>query len=247
MLRVGDSPFFVPFLERMRSIGSRFHQLLIEEIHRNYLGGESLQGAKACLRGLYEFRAFLANLGHQIHPHPYEVFKALQSLYLDVCVFREVEPTGLDRRYEHEGLGPLFTEVLDQREEQIELSRTSTPYTPFARKEGLQGCDLTDEAKRAKKVYLLIQKPAVSAEVDLSGLKLASESPVSLVHQRALRGVPFRRIENPPFHHNFSAEVEFYAVSEGEEWDHAIREGKIAFFHRPQMQGMRPFIYWRTD
>ena len=108
-------------------------------------------------------------------------------------------------------------------------------------------CQLADGAKRAKDIYWLVQRPQVAQRVDTTGLKLAAPSRTELVHQRALRGIPYQAIEQPPFHHNFSTEVEFYALSPGEEWDHAVREGQLAFFDRPDFKDVRFFVYWRND
>jgi len=247
LLRVTGSPFFEHTLERIRGVCAALGQVLLDEIQENYLAGESLVAARACLRGLYGLRALLANVGKELHPHPAEIFQAVHGLYLDVCILRGMEPSPVERLYAHEELGPTFHALLGQLEAPLNGGRSTTPYLPFARKEGLQVCAVPEAARKARHVYLLLQKARTAGTLDVTGLKLASESRVPLVHQLALRGVPYRRIERPPFHHPFTSEVEFFVLSEGEEWDHVVREGTLAFFHRPDMDDARAFLYWRTE
>ena len=247
LLRIGSSPFFQVNLERMSTIAATFHEILVAEIQQNYLAGESQLAAKQCLRALYVFTNEIANLKKEVKYHPYQVFRLLCDFYIEVCVYRDTRPRDLERVYEHENLGPCFGQLLDHLEEQVQLTKTATPYTAFAPSEGMQVCKLVEGAKRAKDIYWLVQKPKVAEKVDLSGVKLAAPARVEAVQKRALRGIPFVRIENPPFHHNFSTEVEFYAITPGEEWDHAVREGAVAFFDRGEFQDVRFFIYWRND
>jgi type VI secretion system protein ImpJ len=99
--------------------------------------------------------------------------------------------------------------------------------------------------RRAKDVYFLVQKTTVSAKLDLRRVKLASESRILVVHQRALRGVPFEPLESPPFVHGLASTVEFYALQPGEEWDYAVSEGNLVLFDAPQLEGCRLYLYWR--
>jgi len=86
----------------------------------------------------------------------------------------------------------------------------------------------------------------VSEVVSMEGVKLASRARLPIVHSLALQGIPFRKIERPPFQHGFGSEVEFYLLREGEEWDHALREGAVAFFDSPALANAKAYLYWRT-
>lgn len=246
-LRVTGSPFFEPTLKRARALSDLLHQVLVDEIRDNYLAGQTLAAAKGALKALYAFKGFLANLGADFQPHPFELLEAVRRLYLEVCMLRGTEPKELWRPYAHEGLGPLFKELFAGLESQVQLSRSSTPYVAFTRREGLQLCALPEAARKARSVYWLLQKPRVGTKLELGGVKLASETRLATVHQLALRGIAYKRIENPPFHHPFSSEVEFYSLADGEEWDHAVRDGRLAFFHRPDFEQVKAFIYWRDE
>ncbi|MEE2960771.1 MAG: type VI secretion system baseplate subunit TssK [Myxococcota bacterium] len=241
------SPFFDHVFEKANSITEAFHQALVDDIQEHYLGGASLFSAKQCLRGLYEFQAILANLDGDIRYHPYDIFRAMHGFYLDVSIYREKQPPSLKLVYDHQGLGPLFNTLLDELENLIRTSRTKMPYAPFQINQGLLVCKLPPEASKAKEVYWLLQKERVGSQMNLNGFKLAGESRIQMVHQLSLGGIALQKVETPPFHHTFGAEVEFYKLNDGEEWDYAVRDGALAFFDRPELSNTRSFMYWRVD
>ena len=121
------------------------------------------------------------------------------------------------------------------------------PYAPFQINQGLLVCKLPPEASKAKEVYWLLQKERVGSQMNLNGFKLAGESRIQMVHQLSLGGIALQKVETPPFHHTFGAEVEFYKLNDGEEWDYAVRDGALAFFDRPELSNTRSFMYWRVD
>lgn len=247
MLRVTGLPLFEATQKRMSAAADRLERLLLAEIQTNYLSGENQVSARECLRGLYGFRGLLADIEAGAACHPFELFRALRALYVDIAIYRGIDPTVLRTAYRHDAPSECFETLLAAIEQQVDLQRTETPYAPFVTLEGMVVCDVPVAARKARSVYWLVQKPRVSTVFETAGVKLAAVSRLSLVHQRALRGIPFQRIETPPFHHNFSPQVEFYRLSPGEEWDHAVRDGKLAFFSREDLLGMRSFLYWRTD
>jgi type VI secretion system protein ImpJ len=247
LMQIGTSPFFDPYLDRMNAIARTLRQVLMGEIQENYLAADNQVAAKQCLRGLFAFHAMLVDLGGEIHHHPYALFAALRALYLEVCVFRDVQPTAMEKSYSHEDIAGSFDGLLAGIEEQVQINKQKIPYTEFVRREGMLISTLAKDVKRAKEVFLLVQKPQVSTTLDLSRVKLASESRIHTVYERALRGIPYHRLDNPPFHHGLSATVEFFAIAPGQEWDYALREGKIVLFDAPQLQGARLYLYWRVE
>jgi type VI secretion system protein ImpJ len=199
------------------------------------------------LRGLFEFQAMLTDLDGGVNPHPYSLFWALRRLYAEVCILRDVHPHEIERPYDHLELSTCFGGLLDALEQQVEGGRQGVPYVEFVRKEGLLVCKLSKEARRAKEVFWLVQKPQVGTVLDVARVKLASESRLRVVHERALRGIPFVRIESPPFHHGLSSNVEFFALQPGQEWDYAVREGMVVLHETQALQGTRMYLYWRSE
>lgn len=247
LVRVNKSPFFEATVDAMVTVTETFEQLLRDDIHENFLSSENQTAAREALRGLYDFRGMLDDLaGGGIDFHPYTMYRALRRLYVDTCIYREVPPDAA-LSYMHSGLFPSFGRMLNAVGEQLERTRRERPYTPFASDGGMRSCELTNSAKRARDVFWIIERPSVSAALDVSGVKLASRSRVPVVHTHALRGVPFEALANPPFRHGFSSQVEFYALSPGNEWDHCVKEGKLAFVEPPGLEGLRTFLFWRAE
>lgn len=247
LIRSGPAPFLRPVLARMRALGTSFREVLTAEIQQNYLGGESQLAAKQCLRSLFRYLNTMANVGREIYPHPYDLFCLLRDFYLDVCVYRDCQPRELLWEYRHDNLGDTFFQLLEWAEDLIQRTRSEVPYAVFEVCDGRVVCELPEGARRAKDVYWLVQRAKTAQPVDIAGTKLAAPSRCSLVHQRALRGIPYRPIPKPPFYHSFSSEVEFYALESGLEWDYAVRERQVAFFERAELDGARFFIYWRSE
>ena len=229
----------------LHAVVRTLRQVLSSEIQDNYLAADNVQvAAKQCLRGLFAFQAMLVDLGGEIHHHPYDLFASLRALYLEVCVFRDVQPTAIERPYAHEDLAGSFDSLLAGIEEQVQINKQKIPYTEFVRRGGMLVSTLAKDMKRAKEVFLLVQKPQVSTTLDLSRVKLASESRIHTVYERALRGdpVPPARRELP-FHHGLSATVDFYAIAPGQEWDPTrCAKGKSSSSDAPQLQGTRGCI-----
>lgn len=242
---IGAEPFFKSFHARMLALCRGLRQLIQKELEQNHLAAEGQAGAKQCLRGVFAFQAFLVDMGSGLRPHPYQVFRTLRELYLDVCVFRGVYPERIARNYEHEELGSCIGELLSELEQQLQVGRAELPYVEFTLKDGRHVCELDARLRRAKDVYWLIQKARVASELDLGRVKLAAESRISTVHERALRGVPFQKIESPPFAHGLSSTVEFFALLPGKEWDYAISEGKLVAYDAPPLAGCRLYLYFR--
>lgn len=262
LLRVRPGLLFDAQLQRMHDIVNRLRHDLREELLENHLSGETHVLAKQALRSLYGFQARLADLAGQVPPHPYELFASLRGLYIDTCVLRNVqELEAIEQPYDHRDLGACFGRILDPLARLLSRGRAEVPYVEFARKEGLLFCDIDKNVKRARDVFLLVQKPAVAAVVDLSPeasgegrqanttarVKLASPSRLHLVHERALTGISYRRIERPPFAQSLSSTVDVYALARGQEWDYAVAEGRIVLFDIPALEQCRLYLYSRID
>jgi type VI secretion system protein ImpJ len=247
LLQVGASPFLESHRRRAEGLSRALRQSLVDEIHERYLAAEGNATGRMALRGLFALQGLLADLNGGVLPHPYELFAALRALHVDVCLHRDVSPSEAERPYDHEDLAGCFSALIGRLEDQAQIGRSAVPYVEFVRRDGLLVCELGREVRRAKSVFWLVQKPQTSAKPELGRVKLAAESRLQTVYERALRGIPFRRLEEPPFQHGLASTVEFYAVSPGEEWDYAVREGKVALFDDLPLQGLRFFLYWRSE
>ena len=226
-------------------------QELLDEVQDNYfLAADSQATAKQCMRGLFGFQAMLVDLDNDIHHHPYVIFAGPAGrLHRRHCVLRDMPPTEIDRPYCARGPGGELQRPRSRaRRAGADQAAEDSVHRSSCARRGMFSCALAKDVKRAKEVFLLVQKPQVSTVVDLTRVKLAGESRVQVVHERALRGIPIQRLDSPPFHHGMSRPCDrLYAIAAGQEWDYALREGKMALYDAPQLQGSRLYLYWRTD
>ena len=247
LLRVGTSPYLKEQLEVLESSLEGFHYKLSQEIAASFLSGDALFTAKQCLKSVYRSQRFLANMKEQVRPHPYLVYEVLKELLTEICFFRSTVPEHVDSTYKHEDLAGCFKKIFDPLSEQMQLVQTKSPYLPFELQDGMYRCKLPTEIRQASDVYFLVQKSNVNKRVNVDDLKLSSFSRASLMHKLALVGCPLTRLDRPPFQHPFGPEVDFYQISPGEEWDHALRELSVAFYVAPGLEKTKFFIYWRSS
>jgi type VI secretion system protein ImpJ len=242
-----ELPFFDTHLARMRVAVDTLQSIVAEDVQQNFLSSETFLSSKQCLRGIFEFRSLLADIdAADVNAHPYVLYGALRRFYVDLCIYRDFTPRN-DLVYRHAALGEVFALLEREIEEHLDRTRRERPYEPFREEDGMQVCTLTVAAKKARDVYLMVEKPSVSAIVDASGLKLASKSRVQVVRVHSLRGILIERIQSPPFRHGFSAQMEFYRLQPGPEWDYAVTEGKVGFQPSSELRSLRTFLFWPGD
>jgi type VI secretion system protein ImpJ len=240
-------PFFADVVTRARSICGLFQQAIAENLKANYLAAEAHSAANLALRAVWQFLGLLADLVEEVAPHPYDFFRALRSLYVDVCLFRQIEPHLAELPYRHNQIARSFSGLLRELDDLLRVPGEATPYVEFVTKEGVRSCVLPPALRRAKDVFLLVQKPHVTTPLSLAGVKLASPSRLDIVHDRALRGIVFDRLDGPPFFHGLSPAVEFYSLLPGQEWDYTVSESAVSFFDADALKDFRFFLYWREQ
>lgn len=240
-----SAPIFEKQRIRLRAIIRALREILLTDIGKHYLAGESQSAARQALRAVFTFEQLLGDLEHGISPHPYEFFQALRALYVDVCMYAGMDPLQVDVWYNHEEFGECLAKFMVKLEEYIKAPREAPPYMAFAKTGSRWECALAQDARRARDVYLLVQKPQVSMKVDLTGTKLGSPTRIQTLHERALTGIPCKRIVNPPFHHDLSSNIDWYRLEPGDEWDYAIRERKLVMFDTAELSGSRLYLYYR--
>jgi type VI secretion system protein ImpJ len=246
LLLVGTTPFLRAELQELGERLKAFHYRLTQEIAAIYLSGENLVNAKLCLKSVLQLQRFLANLGFQIHRHPYCLYEELKRFYIDLCFHHDSTPQFASEPYRHERLAEVFGQILGPLNEQLQLSQNRPAYLPFARKEGIVQVALPAAIREAREVYLLVQKSRAGKTVSLEGVKIAALTRISVVHKFYLQGIPCKPVERPPFQHSFGPEVDIHRLSAGEEWDHALSELALGFYDSPALAEEKFFLYWRS-
>lgn len=243
LLQVGASPFLRQELSALTEALELFRYNLTMD-SSSYLSGDSLYSVKQCLRSVFRTQRTLANIIGGVHLHPYYLYEEVQSLYADVCFYRNANPEEVTRPYDHDrpvAMKQAITRLIDQ----MQLVRSKPSYVSFARKDNLFRAELPEDIRQAVGVYLLVQKRSLAGHVAMESVKVAGELRLPFVHKMALHGIPLKRVERPSFQHTFGAEVEFYQVCESGEWDHALNEKSLAFLSRPDLTEADFYLYWR--
>lgn len=246
LMCVGSVPFLKNELTELGQRLESYHYQLTQEIAAIYLSGADLVNAKQCLKSVVQVQRFLINLFSQISPHPYNVYEQLKCFYVDMCFYHNNTPQFATAPYRHEQLVDVFREIFIPLNDQLQLVQTRSPYLPFTVTDGIVRATLPTSIREAKEIYLLVQKSQVTRTVSLDGLKIAAVSRIPVVHKFYLQGIPYKRIDRPPFQHSFGPEVDIYQLNEGEEWDHALRELTVGFYADAKLADEKFFLYWRV-
>ena len=246
LARLGSMPFLKQDLAGLVQKLEAYHYQLTQEIAAIYLSGSDLVNARQCLKSVVQIQRFLANLLAEISPHPYTVYEQLKRFYVDLCFYHDNSPQSASAPYRHEHLAELFRETFELLHEQLQLSQMRSPYLPFAQSGGIIRANLPESIREAKEIYLLVQKGAIAKTVSLEGLKIAAVTRLAIVHKFFLQGIPFKRIDRPPFQHSFGPEVDIYQLSPGDEWDHALKELALCFYADTRFNEEKFFLHWRA-
>jgi len=244
LIEIGTTPFFSKKMDELNQLLELFHYNLALEAS-GYLSGDSLVSIKMCMRSSIKIQRLLGNIKSQIHCHPYYLYEALNDFYTEVCYYKKILPENNTEPYNHDNLANSFNIIINPLIEQMRDMETKSPYLPFIYKDGIFNLKLPAEIRAARETYFLVQKGHVGDKLDISNMKLGSMSRISTVHRLALPGIPLRKTERPPFQHSFGAEVEFFKIIEGEEWDYALRDLSVAFYAQSRFDAIECFLYWR--
>lgn len=181
-----------------------------------------------------------------VPPHPYSLFDALRSLYLELCCLRERIPSDDLPVYRHERLGEGFGALRQLLRPLLFSPDLPVTHCPFDRKDGLVFiAPLPKAVQNAPEVYLLVQRPRHGDPVSIKGLKLASIDRLPHVHRQSLRGIQLHRHVPVDFAHPFSELVDFYLIEQGEEWRYAVREETLGFYPTSELAEVRFTLFWR--
>lgn len=247
LLQIGTSPFLQAELNELKQSLDLFDYHLTQEMTASYLSGDSLTSAKQCLKGVYRMQRFLANLDHQIHCHPYFVYEALKEFYTEVCFYKNAVPEHLRVPYDCNQLGQCFAHIFNPLINLLRVAQQAPPYFPFELQDNVYRATLPRHAREAKEIYFLVQKDHVGAQVPIHQYKLACLDRLPLVHKLSLQGVVLKKINRPPFQHNFGPEVDFYLIGQCEELSHVLRALTVGFYQNRQLEKMKYYLYWRFD
>lgn len=246
LLQVGPNPFLQKplalLLERIETLEPR----LVAQLQDTFLRPDRLAVTRRTLAELQEVLSLLADARHGVNRHPYYLFDALRSFYLQLCCYHEVLPEQSSYPYQHDALAQCLGQLLSRLAHRAQMFSLQSSHLKFLKMNGLFRLNaLPEEMRTATEVYLLIQRPSVHDRVNIDEIKLACTSRLALVHRLVLKGVPFRLLERVHFQHSFGPEMDFYQLTLNEEWQHVLREGSVAFYQPPALEKVNAYLFWR--
>ena len=244
LLQLATTPFLQARINEFEKSLDMFQYKLSQEIAASYISGETLSGAKSCMKAAYGMKRFLANLHSQIFMHPFFFYEALQELYTEICFYRDMTPDHSASSYDHDQLYDISENIGDVIE-QMRFVSIQQPYLPFELQDGVYRVKFPEVVRSARDVYFLVQKDHASSVFTFENIKLSAFLRLPLIHKLALQGVSMTRISRPPFQQPFGPEVDFYRIAEGEEWDRVLKELVLAFYDNPTVDDLKFFLYWR--
>jgi type VI secretion system protein ImpJ len=253
--------FFRATLDRLLGVVQRWQELLLADIETHALATEKVVRAQECLRRSHQAIAALAHIdaenpfrheeagGAVNAAAPADVYRWVQELYIDIHTYQEdprQPPRLAGAPYDHREPFACFERLLGDLDRRTELPRGQTPYVAFTAAGEAAVATLPREAREAKEVYFLYHRRGPAVREELRGLKVACRARLETVHRHALKGIPLRRVQPVPFRHSFAPEVEFYQLLPGEEWEHALRQGTLAYFTEGALKDGQAYLYWRA-
>jgi len=237
---------------RLRAVLAQWQDLLAADVTTATLSIARQVRAHEALRRSHLLESFLAQLGGAADAgdgwpvHPFDVFRRLMDLYVDIHDYQTTAVTSpplVSLIYDHHDIAAGLETLLGELEQRTRPPHGQVPYAPFVVAGRVAVCPLPPAAMDAPELYWLIDRGGEREPP--RAIKLASRPRLDVVHRHALKGIGVRVLDRVPFRHDFAPDVAFYrVVTEGEEWDHARRDGSLACL-ADALGGARAYLFWR--
>jgi type VI secretion system protein ImpJ len=231
LLQVGTSPFFTGLVEDLRARLTNFRREVVMHLSDAYVARDQAAAVRRMVAQIQELVCMLEDLEHGIHPHPYQLFAAVRTLYFEACCFFEAEPETALPRYTHDEPAACIERMTELLRARLGHVRARMRYCAFTRQGGS---------------FLVTPLPNVQRPVPVETIKLASPKRLPAVHRLALRGVEFKPIAQLPFPNSFGPEIDFYQLEPNEEWSHVLNESALGFYARPEHEAVSFSLFWRA-
>lgn len=251
LLQIGTTPFFATRLGNLGEALTGFENSLSARLRDPSLRGQDFDDVqRARIAGL-RLKALIDDLHAKIAPHPYTLFAALRTLWLDLCLFKRSPPREAAPTYDHDRLAEVLPPLFQLIAPFLEPALTADGHPVITFQKTHDGrylaSDIGDETLHASTIYLLIQRPRAQSSVSLERVRLASATRLRHVHVQRLKGVPFERIDAPDLARRFGASVDFYRLTITDEWRHVLEERSLAFQALTDLAGIEAALYWSNE
>lgn len=246
LFTINQSPFLANHLFRIRTIMESFQKELEQESSTGKLFEQRTIETKLCLIEVANLRRCLLNIERNLLSHPYYLYEQLCQLINTLALIYTDQADLNIIPYQHEKLSLLFSKLIDLVVQYLKPKSESLSSLQFEKKEQYWVSErLPQELSDAKELFLIAQPIDPKEKFSMEGLKFASYSRLGNVCRFALTGIPLLRLENAPFNNNFTKYAAIYKIEKDLEWQHALSEGRAAFFVQNLKEQLQAFLYWR--
>lgn len=245
LLTCHQTPFLLKILIELKTRLEQFQNSIeLETSMDGSFEGHTLE-TKLCLVQIAKMRRLLLNIEMGVASHPYYLYQGL-SEYLDAISLLHSNKTNFKLiPYQHEKLGPLFAKIMEGMNLE-DLDEHDVSRLGFEKKDQCHVSEkLPQELHDAKEVYLILQKVDAIGSSNIEGLKLSAYSRLMNTVIFGVQGISLIRLERAPFSHGFTKRANIYSVEKGIEWNHALKEGRLAFDYKDHDQELQAYLYWR--
>lgn len=246
LFTITTHPFLTAHLSTIRTILESFQKELELETSTGRLFEQRTLETKMCLVEVAKMRQFFLNMDRQVIVHPYYLYEQLCQ-FLNSLAFLYIDQGELSViPYQHEKLALLFAKLVELLIKYLKPKSEQLASIQFEKK---QNCFVSErlpqELYEASEVFFIVQLIDPKSKFLIEGLKVASYSRLFNIHRFALSGIMMLRLESAPFNNNFSKSAYVYKVERDAEWEHALKEGKLAFTVQSDVPDLQAFLYWR--
>ncbi|UQA56296.1 type VI secretion system baseplate subunit TssK [Polyangium aurulentum] len=255
LVRLGSTPYLTePLRELRRSLTDLDERLRYRMLDLSSRGA-SIRPVQRARIEARKLDAALSDLDNGVPLHPYLVYARLRDFWLELYMRSEAVPDDASPAasipaYAHDDLGGCFHTVLGGISDRIHSEPLSPPTetTPFKLVDDRFIAEgLTDDALKARHLYLLIHKPSPDAKISLDGVRLAARDRLQDVHAHML-GVRYVKDNDNDLARAFGPWVDFYRVVQDEanpEWCAVKERRSLAFYWQERFRGVQAALYWR--
>ncbi len=252
LLTIGATPYFRDRLRSLRGRLTGFDEALSRLAADQLAQHRSIDRALRARHCILELVAMIDDIESGVHLHPYILFAELRSFFLELLLLEGAMPEVDLPRYDHDGLGRCFGELLSTLSYKLEMPPLRSPYIEVELEgDRFVAANLPEDLLNSHEVYLLVQRSRTSVDPPLEKVRLASPSRLRMIHERALRSVRLVRVPQPRFRHAFGRGVLWYQLqTEGgqeREWKHIVEERALCFYSRPELADIRAALFWRRS
>lgn len=246
LFSTNDNPFLTNKLFRIRTIIESFQKELEQETSTGKLFEQRTIETKLCLIEVANLRRLLLNIERNIINHPYYLYEQLSELLNTLALIYTDQADLNIIPYQHEKLSPLFSKLIELFIQYLKPKSERLSSLQFEKKDLYYVSDkLPQELYDAHEIFLIAQPLDPKEKFSMEGLKFASYSRLNNVCRFALSGITLLKLESAPFNNNFTKSSSIYKVEKDLEWDHALSEGRAAFFVQNTREELQAFLYWR--